>query len=73
MFIQYSVRDGAGANPEGQLWWFTIYHMWSSKLEAEVSLVWCPDVPTQDPISVGDAEAQAGPGPSNRGKQNTSQ
>lgn len=39
MFIQYSVRDGAGANPEGQLWWFTIHHTWSSKLKAEVSLM----------------------------------
>lgn len=38
MFIQYSLMDTVGANPEGQLWCFTIHCMCSSKLEAEVSL-----------------------------------
>lgn len=38
MFRHCSLRDKAGASPEGQLWWFTTHHLCSSKVEAEVSL-----------------------------------
>lgn len=60
MFIQYSLRDRAGANPEGQLWWFTIHTGPYVVLQAGGRSFPGVMSPLRTPLSGGNAAAWSG-------------
>lgn len=65
MFVQRPLRDGTGANPEGQLRHFTLHTGPYVLLRAGGWVPWC-DVPTQDPNVCGQCRSPGwvpGPGP----------